>query len=379
MDFELSDVQIEMKDAAKQFANKRLKPLIEKMDEEEYYEPSLIKELAELGFFGILVPEDKGGIGLDSISYLLILEEIAKVCPSTAVMLSVHNSLLNEMLIKMGNNDQRDRYLEKAAAGEIIGAFAVTEPEAGSDAAGTRTKAVLDGENYILNGTKTFITSADIAHLFIVLTATDPKARTNGLTAFFVDKETHGFTLGKKEHKMGLRPSSTRELIFTDAVVPVANRIGEENKGFKYAMKLLDGGRIGIAAQALGIAEAAYEEALKYSKERRQFGKAICEFQAIQWMLADMATDIEAARFLIMKAACMKDKGMEYTKEASMAKLFASEMSNRVVNNAMQIHGGYGYVREFPIERIYRDQRITQIYEGTSEIQRLVISKMLLR
>ncbi|MBN1233704.1 MAG: acyl-CoA dehydrogenase [Candidatus Coatesbacteria bacterium] len=378
MDFEFDDIQIEMQDAARQFALKRLKPLVAKMDEESHYETSLIKELAELGFFGILVPEEMGGIGIDSLSYVLIIEELSKVCPSTSVMLSVHNSLLNEMLMQMGTDDQKKRFLKKAAEGKIIGAFAITEPEAGSDAAGTKTKAVLDGDNYIINGTKTFITNANIADVFIIFTTTKPEAKTKGITAFFVEKETKGFSLGKKEEKMGLRASSTMELVFIDAVVPVTNRIGNENEGFKYAMKLLDGGRIGIAAQALGIAEAAFDEAIKYSKERKQFGKAICEFQAIQWMLADMATDIEAARNIVYKAAWMKDKGMPYSREASMAKLYASEMSNRVVNKALQIHGGYGYVKEFPIERIYRDQKITQLYEGTSEIQRMVIARSLL-
>lgn len=378
MNFRLTETQIAMRDAARQFAAKALQPLVARMDEEARYEPALIRQLAELGFFGVLVPEERGGIGADSISYLLIIEEISKVCPSTAVMLSVHNSLLNEMLMRLANEEQRQRYLEKAAAGQIVGAFAITEPGAGSDAAGTRTKAVRDGDDYILNGTKTFISTAEFADLFIVFASTLPGARTRGISAFFVEKGTPGFALGKKENKMGLRASSTMELIFTDAKVPAANLIGEENKGFKYAMMLLDGGRIGIAAQSLGIAEAAFAEALRYSQERKQFDQAICEFQAIQGMLADMATEIEAARYLIFRAGSLKDDGEPYSKEAAMAKLYASEMSNRVVNQALQIHGGYGYVKDYAIERIYRDQRITQIYEGTSQIQRGVIAKLLL-
>jgi alkylation response protein AidB-like acyl-CoA dehydrogenase len=306
-----------------------------------------------------------------------VIEELSKVCPSTSVMLAVHNSLLNEMLFRKASPEQRAKWLPDAAAGKVIGAFAITESGAGSDAAGTRTRAVREGDHYVLNGTKTFITNADYAHLFIVFALTTPGARTRGISAFFVEKGTPGFALGKKENKMGLRASSTRELVFTDAKVPAANLIGNENEGFKSAMSLLDGGRIGIAAQSLGIAEAALTEALNYSRERKQFDKAICEFQAIQTMLADMATEIEAARFLVYRAAWLKAQGKPHSMEASMAKLFASETANRVANRSLQIHGGYGYTKEFPIERIFRDQRITQIYEGTSEIQRMVISRLL--
>ncbi|MBP7867962.1 MAG: acyl-CoA dehydrogenase [Acidobacteria bacterium] len=379
MDYELNDIQAAIRDETRKFAQNRLKPLVEKMDEENSYDLSLIPDLAELGFFGVMVPEEWGGAGLDTLSYALVIEELSKVCPSTAVMLSVHNSLLNETLYKLADEDQRKKWLPRAVTGEIVGAFAITEPEAGSDAGGTRTRAVRDGDHYVLNGTKIFITNADFADLFIVFTSTNPEAKTRGITAFFVEKGTEGFSLGKKENKMGLRASSTRELVFTDARVPAANRIGPEGEGFKLAMKLLDGGRIGIASQALGIAEAAFAEALAYSKARRQFGKAISEFQAIQWMLADMAVDIEAARNLVYKAASLKDAGKPHSRDASMAKLFTTEMSNRVVNKALQVFGGYGYIKDFPIERIYRDQRVTQLYEGTSEIQRMVISRSLLQ
>jgi len=378
MDYDLNDVQTEVRDLAKKFAQKRLKPLVARMDAENTYEMSLIPEIAELGFFGVMVPEEHGGAGLDSLSYVLMIEELSKVCPSTAVMLSVHNSLMNEVLMRFATDEQRQKYLPKTATGKIVGAFAITEPEAGSDAGGTRTRAVRDGDFYVLNGTKIFITNADFAELLIVFASTNPELKTKGITAFFIEKGTDGFSLGKKEEKMGLRASSTMELVFTDARVPATNRIGEEGEGFKLAMKLLDGGRIGIAAQALGIAEAAFEEALAYSKVRKQFGKSISEFQAIQWMLADMAMEIEAARNMIYKAATLKDLKRPYSKEASMAKLYASEMSNRVVNKALQVFGGYGYMKDFPIERIFRDQRVTQLYEGTSEIQRMVISRILL-
>ncbi|MGC4117983.1 MAG: acyl-CoA dehydrogenase family protein [Myxococcales bacterium] len=335
----------------------------------------VIGELGELGFFGINVPEEHGGIGAEPITYALVIEEFAKVCPSTAVMLAVHNGLMNEMLLKKASPEQREKWLPKTASGQCVGAFAITEPGAGSDAAGTKTRAVKEGDHYVLNGTKTFITNADYAGLFIVFALTAPGARTKGISAFFVERGTPGFELGKKEDKMGLRASSTRELLLTDVRVPAANLIGAENEGFKAAMSLLDGGRIGIAAQSLGIAEAAYQEGLRYSQERKQFDQAIGEFQAVQTMLADMATDVEAARYLVYKAAWLKGSGQPHSLEASMAKLFASEAANRVVNRALQIHGGYGYVKPTPIERIYRDQRITQIYEGTSEIQRLVIAR----
>lgn len=379
MDYELNDIQAAIRDETRKFAQNRLKPLVAKMDEENSYDLSLIPALAELGFFGVMIPEEWGGAGLDTLSYALVIEELSKVCPSTAVMLSVHNSLLNETLLKLADEDQRRKWLPRAVTGEVVGAFAITEPEAGSDAGGTRTRAVRDGDHYVLNGTKIFITNADFADLFIVFTSTNPEAKTRGITAFFVEKGTEGFSLGKKENKMGLRASSTRELVFTDARVPAFNRIGPEGEGFKLAMKLLDGGRIGIASQALGIAEAAFAEALEYSKARKQFGKAISEFQAIQWMLADMAVDIEAARNLVYKAASLKDTGKPHSRDASMAKLFTTEMSNRVVNKALQVFGGYGYIKDFPIERIYRDQRVTQLYEGTSEIQRMVISRSLLQ
>ncbi|HEY3451308.1 MAG TPA: acyl-CoA dehydrogenase family protein [Myxococcales bacterium] len=377
MDFSFTETQLELQRAARQFAEKRLRPLVAKMDAEAHYLPELIVELGELGFFGINVPEEHGGIGAEPLTYALVIEEFAKVCPSTSVMLAVHNGLLNEMLLKKASPAQRAKWLPDCATGRCVGAFAITEPGAGSDAAGTKTRAVKDGDRYVLNGTKTFITNADHAHLFIVFAVTAPGARTRGISAFFVEKGTPGFELGKKEDKMGLRASSTRELVFTDARVPAANLIGEENEGFKAAMSLLDGGRIGIGAQSLGIAEAAYQEGLRYSQERKQFDKALSEFQAIQTMLADMATEIEAARYLVYKAAWLKGQGRPHSVEASMAKLFASEMANRVVNRALQIHGGYGYVKPTPIERIYRDQRVTQIYEGTSEIQRLVIARLL--
>lgn len=377
MDFELTQAQKEFVSLAKAFATKRLKPLVARMDAEAHYDLSLIPELAELGFFGLMVPEELGGVGLDTLTYALLIEELSKVCPSTAVMLSVHNSLMNETLVHLATPAQRQRWLPKTASGQVVGAFAITEPGAGSDAGGTRLKAVPDGDCYVLNGTKTFITNAEFAGLFIVFASTNPAAKTKGITAFFVEKGTPGFEVGKKEDKMGLRASCTNELLFSDARVPAENRIGEVGEGFKVAMRLLDGGRIGIAAQALGIAEAAMAEALDYVQNRSQFGHPIAEFQGIQWMLADMATEIEAARLLIHRAATLRDRGKPSSQAASMAKLFASETSNRVVNRALQMFGGYGYIKDYPIERIYRDQRVTQLYEGTSEIQRLVIARSL--
>ncbi len=377
MDFELTATQKEFVALARKFAQRRLKPIVARMDAEAKYDLTLIPELADLGFFGLMVPEELGGVGLDTVTYALLIEEISKVCPSTAVMLSVHNSLMNETLVHTASPSQRERWLPKTVSGQTVGAFAITEPGAGSDAGGTKLRAVPVGETYVLNGTKTFITNAEFAGLFIVFASTNPSAKTKGISAFFVEAGTPGFEVGKKEDKIGLRASCTNELVFNDAVVPASNRIGAEGEGFKVAMRLLDGGRIGIAAQALGIAESAMSEAMEYVQGRSQFGHPIGEFQGIQWMLADMATEIEAARLLIYRAACLRDQGKPSSQAASMAKLFASECSNRVVNKALQMFGGYGYIKEYPIERIYRDQRVTQLYEGTSEIQRLVIARSL--
>ena len=382
MDLQLNEEQEMIRKMARDFAQNELAPVAAELDEKG--EPPLanIKKMAELGFMGLAIPEEYGGIGADSVSYVIAVEEISKACASTGVILAVHNSLGSHGLVAFGTEEQKRRFLTPLASGQWISTYALTEPETGSDAASIKTRAVLDGDEYVINGTKQFITSAPFAHLFVVFAVTDPDKRHRGISAFVVEKDAPGFSVGREENKMGIRAASTCGLVFEDCRVPVANRLGEEGEGFKVAMASLDAGRVGIAAQAVGIAQGAYEAALAYAKERHAFGQPIAEFQGIQWMLADMATRIEAARLLTYQAALAKDRakktGGRYSKEAAMAKLFASEMAVWVTHKAVQIHGGYGYIKEYAVERYYRDAKITEIYEGTSEIQRVVIASQIL-
>jgi butyryl-CoA dehydrogenase len=382
MDLQLNEEQEMIRKMARDFAQNELAPVAAELDEKG--EPPLanLKKMADLGFMGLAIPEEYGGIDADSISYVIAIEEISKVCASTGVILAVHNSLGSHGLVAFGTEEQKRKFLPPLAS-EWISTYALTEPETGSDAASIKTGAVRDSDEYVINGTKQFITSAPFAHLFVVFAVTDPDKKHRGLSAFVVEKGTPGFSLGREENKMGIRAASTCGLVFEDCRVPVANRLGGEGEGFKVAMASLDAGRVGIAAQALGIAQGAYEAALAYAKERHQFGRPIAEFQGIQWMLADMATRIEAARLLTYQAALAKDRtkktGQRYSKEAAMAKLFASETAVWVTQKAVQIHGGYGYIKEYAVERYYRDAKITEIYEGTSEIQRIVIANQILR
>jgi len=363
---------------AKDFARKELEPLAAKRDKEEIFPMDVVKKMGELGLLGMMVPAEYGGVGAGAVSYCLALQEIAYSCASTAVTMSVAN-LSTEPLLKFGNEKQKEKYLFKLAQGELLGCFALTEPGAGSDPGSLSLKAEDKGNYYLINGTKTFITHGQYADVVNLITRTGMEKGSKGLSAFIVEKGTPGFSIGTKEDKMGLRASNTVELIFEDCMVPKENLLGKEGIGFKIAMTALDSGRIGIASQALGITRACLDEGIRYAKERKQFGKAISSFQAIQWMIADMGTGIEAASLLILSAAWRKDQGMPFTKEASMAKLFASELANKSAYLALQIHGGYGYLKDFKVERLYRDARATSIYEGTSEIQRIVIARELLK
>ena len=382
MDLELNEEQEMIRKMARDFAQNELAPVAAELDEEA--EPPLdnLRKMAELGFMGLAIPEEYGGIEADSVSYVIAIEEISKVCASTGVILAVHNSLGSYGLVTFGTEEQKRKFLPPLAS-EWISTYALTEPETGSDAASIKTRATLDGDEYVINGAKQFITSAPFAHLFVVFAVTDPNKRHRGISAFLVEKDTPGFSVGREENKMGIRAASTSGLAFEDCRIPITNRLGEEGEGFKVAMSSLDAGRVGIAAQALGIAQGAYEAALAYAKERHAFDQPVAEFQGIQWMLADMATRIEAARLLTYQAALAKDRAKKtaerYSKEAAMAKLFASETAVWVTNKAVQIHGGYGYIKEYAVERYYRDAKITEIYEGTSEIQRIVIAHQILR
>lgn len=375
MIFELTEEQEMIRQAARDFAQTELKPGVIERDEHQQFPAEQIQKLGQLGFLGMMVSPEYNGAGLDTISYVLAMEEFSKVDASASVVVSVNNSLVCYGLEKYGTEEQKQKYLKPLASGEVIGAFCLSEPEAGSDATSQRTTATDQGEYYLLNGTKNWITNGSTASVYIVMAQTDPAKGHRGITALIVEKGMEGFTVGPKENKLGIRGSDTHSLMFTDVKVPKANRIGEEGFGFRFAMKTLEGGRIGIAAQALGIAAGAYELATAYAKERKAFGKAIAEHQAIQFKLADMATEIEAARLLCLKAAWLKDNGRPYTQASAMAKLFASEVAMRTTVEAVQIHGGYGYVREYHVERLMRDAKITQIYEGTSEIQRVVIAR----
>jgi butyryl-CoA dehydrogenase len=375
MDLSLDETQQMILDTARRFAEQELLPIAAKIDKTGEFPHKQVRQLAELGFLGMAVPDQWGGAGLDVVSYAIAIEEISAGCASTGVIMSVNNSLVCDPILRYGNDDQRRRYLTPLAQGKRLGCFALSEPGSGSDAAGMRCTALRDGDHYVLNGTKNWITNGSEADVCVLIAHTNPAERHKGISALIVDRKESPYHIGKVEEKLGIKGSSTCSLVFEDVRVPVANRLGNEGDGFKVAMSTLDGGRIGIAAQALGIARQAYVEALQYSRERAAFGKPIGDFGAIQEMLADMATEIDAARLLIWRAADAKDRGEKYGKLSAMAKLYASEMSARVTHKALQVHGGYGYVKEYPAERHVRDARITEIYEGTSEIQRLVIAR----
>jgi len=379
VNLQLTEDQLLLQKSVREFAEAEVKPLARELDETGDFPRNLFTKAAELGLTGVALPESEGGAGFDHISYSIVIEEISRCCASTGVILSVQNSLYCDPVHRYGSEDQKKRFLLPFARGEKIGCYALTEPQAGSNAAALQTKAVKKDDRYILNGTKAWITNGGAADAAIVYVNTDPAKGEKGITAVIVEKGSLGFRVGKEEQKLGISATACSELVFTDCEVPVVNRIGNEGEGYKVALSTLDGGRIGIAAQATGIAQGAFEAALKYAKERLAFGHPIAEFQAIQFMLADMSTEIDAARLLIRKAAWKQDTGARFSMDAAMAKLFASEMATRVAHKAIQIHGGNGYSREYPVERAYRDARITEIYEGTSEIQRLVISSWALR
>ena len=379
MHFEFTEEQLMIRQAARDFAQHELKPGVIERDEHQKFPAEQVKKLGELGFLGIMVSPEYGGSGMDTVSYVLAMEELSKIDASASVVVSVNNSLVCYGLEKYGTEEQKRKYLVPLASGEVIGAFCLSEPEAGSDATSQHTTAIDMGDHYLLNGTKNWITNGGTASTYLVIAQTHPEKKHHGINVLIVEKGVEGFTIGPKENKLGIRGSDTHSLMFSDVKVPKENRIGEDGFGFKFAMKTLEGGRIGIAAQALGIASGAYELALEYSKQRKAFGKSIADLQAIQFKLADMATQIEAARLLCLKAAWLKDQGLPYAQASSMAKLYASDVAMRTTVEAVQIHGGYGFVKEYHVERLMRDAKITQIYEGTSEIQRIVISREVLK
>jgi len=379
MNFEFTEEQLAVQAAARDFAQTELLPGVVERDNKQEFPAEQIKKMGELGFLGMMTDPKYNGGGMDSISYVLAIEEISKIDASCSVVMSVNNSLVCAGLEKYGTEEQKQKYLSKLTTGEKIGAFCLSEPEAGSDATSQRTTAVDMGDYYLINGTKNWITNGNSASIYLVMAQTNPEKKHKGINAFIVEREMEGFVVGKKEDKLGIRGSDTHSLMFTDMKVPKENRIGDDGFGFAFAMGTLNGGRIGIASQALGIASGAYELALKYSKERKAFGKEICQHQAIQFKLADMATNIDAARLLCLQAATMKDQGKDFAKEGAMAKLFASQTAMDTTIEAVQIHGGYGFVKEYHVERLMRDAKITQIYEGTSEIQKIVISREVLK
>jgi alkylation response protein AidB-like acyl-CoA dehydrogenase len=379
MDFTFSEEHRMIIDGAKKFAEKELAPLAAENDEKQEVNVGALKALGELGYLGMTVPDQYGGTGVGAVAYAGAMVEFSKVDSGVSVGVSVQNSLVNDAVMMFGTEDQKKAYLPKLASGEWLGCFSLTEAGAGSDPGHIRATAVRDGDDYVLNGTKNFTTNGGFADVIIAFFSTDREKGAKGISAFLIHKETPGFEVGKHENKLGIRSSSTTEMVFTDCRVPAKNLLGQENKGLNIALATLDCGRIGIAAQAVGIAEAALEEAVKYAKERVQFGKPLAEFEALQFTLADMAVDVEVAKTMLYRVAWMKDSGAKkFTKESAMIKLFASEMSHRVCHKALQIHGGYGFIKDYKVERLYRDQRITEIYEGTSEIQRLVIARSLL-
>ncbi|MDD7044438.1 MAG: acyl-CoA dehydrogenase [Anaerococcus sp.] len=377
--YKLTEEQEEMREMFREFAQNEVAAMAIEVDEEHKFPEENVAKMQELGFFGIPFAEEYGGNGQDTLTYILAVEELSKCCATTGVILSAHTSLGADCINKFGNEEQKEKYLTPLASGEKLGAFALTEPDAGTDASGQKTVAVLDGDHYVLNGSKIFITNAGYADTYVVFAMTDKEQGTRGISAFIVEKDFDGFDFGTTEDKMGIKGSATRELIFRDCKVPKENLLGEEGKGFKYAMATLDGGRIGIAAQALGIAEGALDKTIKYVKEREQFGRPIAEFQNTQFKLAEMATEIEAARHLVYKAAVLKDNGENYTVAAAMAKLRAARTAMFVTTRAVQMFGGYGYIKEYEVERMMRDAKITEIYEGTSEVMQMVISGQLLR
>jgi alkylation response protein AidB-like acyl-CoA dehydrogenase len=378
VDLKLTEEQAMMRKMVKDFAREEITPVISRMEEKDEFPRDFVSKMAEVGLMGIPVPEEYGGAGASFLSYILAIEQIAKVSAAVSVILAVHTSVCTIPILKYGTKEQKQKYVTRLARGEYVGAFALTEPHAGSDAARIRTSARRVRDKYILNGNKVFITNAEAADVFVAFAVTDPSQGKKGITAFIVDRNTPGFRVGKKEKKMGLHGSGTSEVIFEEAEVPAENRLGEEGEGYKVALSNLAGGRIGIAAQGLGIASAAFEHALNYAKERNQFGKPIARQQAIQFKLADMATEIEAARLLTYRAADLRGQGKPCRMEAAMAKRFATDIAMKAAVEAVQIFGGYGYTREFPVERFFRDAKVTQIYEGTNEIQRIVIANELL-
>ena len=379
MDFQLNDEQKQLRREIRDFAEREIRDNVMKWDEESKFPLEVIKQLGKMGVMGIIFPAEYGGAGLGYVEYVIAVEELSRVDGSVGIIVAAHNSLCSNHIYLAGTEEQKKKYIPKLATGEFIGAWGLTEPGSGSDAGSARTTAVRKGDKWVLNGTKTFITNGSYADVMVVVAVTDRTAKTHGLSAFIVEKGTKGFRAGKKENKLGLRASDTAEMIFEDCEIPAENLLGKEGDGFIDSMRVLDGGRISIAALSLGIGQGAYECALNYSKERKQFGKPIAEFQAIQWKLADMATELEAARLLTMRAADMKDKGMKTTQESSMAKLYASEVAVRCANESVQIHGGYGFIKDYPAEKYYRDVKLCTIGEGTSEIQRLVIARQLLK
>jgi alkylation response protein AidB-like acyl-CoA dehydrogenase len=378
MDFELNEEQKMIRKMVRDFAEKEIAPIAQETDKREQFPWEIIHKMGKLGLMGLPFSEEYGGAGVDTVSYAIAMEEISRVCGSTGITLAAHISLATFPIYQFGSEEQKHKYVPKLASGQWIGAFGLTEPGAGSDAGGTKTQAVLDGDEWVINGQKCFITNGSIADVVVLTAVTDPEKGTRGISSFIVEKGTPGFRPGRDEEKMGLKGSITSELFFEDCRIPKENVLGSPGEGFKQALITLDGGRISIGAMALGLAQGAFERALAYSKERQQFGQRICDFQAVQWMLADMATEIEAARLLVYQAAWLEDQGVRFTKEAAMAKLYASEAAERACYKALQIHGGYGYMQEYEVERIYRDQRLCTIGEGTSEIQRLVIARQVL-
>jgi len=379
MKFDYTEEQIMIRDMVRDFAESEIRPRVHSIDYEGVFARDLVKKMGELGLMGLAIPEEYGGAGADQISYSMAIEELARVSASVAITMSVNNSVCCFPIYAFGNEAQKQKYLLPCAKGEVLGGFALTEPNAGSDATAQKATAVRKGDSYILNGTKNWVTNGEEAGILIVQAMTDPGAGSRGISTFIVETAWPGVKMGRNEPKMGLKGSVTNQIIFEDCVVPVANRLGEEGIGFKIAMSSLDGGRIGVASQSCGIAQAAYEESVKYAKERTAFEQRLAEFQAIQFMISDMATQLEAARLLTHYAADLRQRKRPFTKAAAMAKVFASEMVNKVTYSAIQIHGGYGYSQEYPVERFYRDARVTTLYEGTSEIQRIVIARHLLK
>ena len=372
--FNLSEEHIQLQQTFREFAENEVKPLAKELDETERFPTETVQKMAEMGMMGLPIPEELGGSGVDQLGYVLAVEELSKVCATTGIILSAHTSLCCWPIMTFGTEEQKEKYLKPLASGQKLGAFALTEPSAGTDASMQKSTAVLDGDHYILSGNKVFITNAGAADVFIVFAMTDKEQGTRGITAFILERDMPGFTMGKPENKMGLRASSTCELVFDNVRVPVENRLGAEGKGFKIAMATLDGGRIGVGAQAVGIAQGAIDEAVKFTKERIQFGRRISQVQNTQFTLADMQTRTDAARMLVWRAAAAEQEGQPYTHLAAMAKLFASETASYVTNRAVQLCGGYGYTKDYPVERMMRDAKVTEIYEGTSEVQRMVIS-----